>query len=899
MPPKRAALPTKERTLFQRLIQEYETKKYKLGLKTADTILKKFPDHGETVAMKGLLLGSTARREEGIELAKKGVRLDLTSFICWHALGILHRQDRNFEEAIKCYTQALRIEGGGNINLLRESAFLQLMLRKYAPMVENRLTLLRMQPHLRINWIGLAVAHHLAGAKEEAVKVLQGYENVMRDIPARNYEHSEVLLYHASILEEQAKYQEALDLMENQSERIVDLRGKQEAQARCFAGLGNKEDAEALWRGLIKSNPENKRYFAGLLNLLGITDKSSAQAVQVFKGLQEAHPKSTAAKRLALQHATGDEFNSQATAYVKSALVKGVPSLFSDLKSLYAEASKQTALEEIVETLRLEWSPTTTSPASDGTDPPTSYLWALYYLAQHYSLTGRSSTALHYIDSAIAQAPTLPELHMVRARILKRSGSLFSASHAMSDARLLDGQDRFLNSKSALYLIRSNDIVEAEKVVGLFTKPDAPSPTYDLNEMQALWYLIEEAEAFLRVGNVAMAMKRLIQVEKVFQEFWDDQLDFHSYCLRKMTLRSYVNMVRFEDDLRSHPVYLRAAAVAVKVYTQLYDDPNTPAFVETGEAEAEDPALAGLSESEKKKALKKARQAEAKRIAKLEAEAVEKKKKAEEAAANGETVDDDGPKPDPDPKGLDLFASIKDSPLKEATRWLRYLQTHAPQRAVTWECVYEISFREKNWLLATRALVQLFKLDKDHPKLVEMVIRLKSRLPDLGAAPKPIGSIITNGLAQVIPSDMPLSTYYTQALQSPKAVLPGHVLGNAKAALVLERKDEAISLLLSLPASVQGADMTGPRVKNIALKTAVEARSLLAQISPKSVADFDEKAKQVFPFASAFKTAEELEKEKIDREQARTKWAKIEAKPQQEDVQAGVENGEALHEPLM
>ncbi len=201
MPPKRAALPTKERALFQRLIQEYETKKYKLGLKTADTILKKFPEHGETVAMKGLLLGSTNRREEGIELAKKGVRFDLTSFICWHALGILHRQDKNFEEALKCYTQALRIEGGGNINLLRESAFLQLQLRNYPPMVENRLTLLRMQPHLRINWIGLAVAHHLAGSLDAAVRVLEGYENVMRDIPDRNYEHSEVLLYHASILE--------------------------------------------------------------------------------------------------------------------------------------------------------------------------------------------------------------------------------------------------------------------------------------------------------------------------------------------------------------------------------------------------------------------------------------------------------------------------------------------------------------------------------------------------------------------------------------------------------------------------------------------------------------------------------------------------------------------------
>lgn len=106
-----AALPTKERALFARLIQEYENKKYKLGLKTADTILKKFPEHGETLCMKGLILASLGDRAQGLDLAKTGVRKDLTSFISWHALGILNRMDKNFDEAIKCYSQALRIEG--------------------------------------------------------------------------------------------------------------------------------------------------------------------------------------------------------------------------------------------------------------------------------------------------------------------------------------------------------------------------------------------------------------------------------------------------------------------------------------------------------------------------------------------------------------------------------------------------------------------------------------------------------------------------------------------------------------------------------------------------------------------------------------------------------------------
>lgn len=893
MPPKRAALPTKERTLFQRLIQEYETKKYKLGLKTADTILKKFPDHGETVAMKGLLLGSTARRTEGIELAKKGVLLDLTSFICWHALGILHRQDKNYEEAIKCYTQALRIEGGGNVNLLRESAFLQLQLRNYPPMVENRLVLLRSQPSLRINWIGLAVAHHLAGNGDGAVRVLEGYENVMRDVPERSFEHGEVILYHAKVLEEEKRFQDALDLMENESKKIVDLRGKQEAEARCLAGLGRNDEAEKLWRLLIKSNPENKRYISGLLALLDVSEgEASAKAVELFKGLQAEHPKSTAAKRLALIHATGDEFKTQATAYVKSALVKGVPSLFSDLKSLYADPAKQEALEYIVETFRLEWAPTT-SVSTDGTDPPTSYLWSLYYLAQHYSLTGASTLALHYIDSAISHSSTLPELHMVRARILKRSGDLLSASSAMSDARLLDGQDRFLNSKSALYLLRTSNTTEAESVVGLFTKPDAPSPTYDLNEMQALWYLVEEAEAFLRAGNVAMGLKRLGQVEKTFQEFWDDQLDFHSYCMRKMTLRAYVDLVRFEDRLRSHPVYVRAAKKAIEVYTLLFDAPSTPANVEVEKEEEEDPALAGLSEADKKKALKKQRQAEAKRAARAEAEAAEKQKRKEEAAANGESIDDDGPRSDPDPKGLELFKTVQEKPLEEARRWLRFLQANAPKRKETWEGAFEVAVRERNWLLATRALVQLYKLDEGHAGVVDMVVRLKTRLPDLSAAPAPVGSVISIALNSIIPADKPIATYYTEALQSPSASTPAGMLANARAALSLDRKDESISLLLNLPGSLTTASRK-PRTHNTALKVCIEARSLLAKLAPEQVAEFDEKANAAFPLANAFKSQEVLEQEAKERDEQRGLWLK--GAQLEESKEA---NGASMHEPLM
>jgi hypothetical protein len=42
----------------------YEGKLYKKGTKAADTILKKFPNHGETLAMKGLIVSCLGKKDE-------------------------------------------------------------------------------------------------------------------------------------------------------------------------------------------------------------------------------------------------------------------------------------------------------------------------------------------------------------------------------------------------------------------------------------------------------------------------------------------------------------------------------------------------------------------------------------------------------------------------------------------------------------------------------------------------------------------------------------------------------------------------------------------------------------------------------------------------------------------
>lgn len=70
-------LPKKESDLFKNVVKNYEGKLYKKAVKQADAILKKFPNHGETLAMKGLVLNNMAKKEEAHQLVKQGLMNDM------------------------------------------------------------------------------------------------------------------------------------------------------------------------------------------------------------------------------------------------------------------------------------------------------------------------------------------------------------------------------------------------------------------------------------------------------------------------------------------------------------------------------------------------------------------------------------------------------------------------------------------------------------------------------------------------------------------------------------------------------------------------------------------------------------------------------------------------------
>ncbi|CAE7579771.1 NAA15 [Symbiodinium sp. CCMP2456] len=255
-------LPAKDQAVFRSIVKFYETKQYKKGLKAADSILKKHPDHGETLCMKGLTVSYLDRKEEAYELVRKGLKCDLKSHVCWHVYGLLYRQDRDYFEAVKCYRQALRIDQE-NLQILRDLSLLQIHRRDVHGFAETRRKLLQVKSSARLNWVGYAIAEHLCENYELAWKCIDNYENSFKEqdtTAASDYENSELHLYKASIMEEAGLFKESLNCLKENEGKIVDKIGLMEMQGRLCMFLSLYEEAAGYFKRLVDINTEHHVY---------------------------------------------------------------------------------------------------------------------------------------------------------------------------------------------------------------------------------------------------------------------------------------------------------------------------------------------------------------------------------------------------------------------------------------------------------------------------------------------------------------------------------------------------------------------------------------------------------------------------------------------------------------
>ena len=384
-------LPSKEEQLFKQVVKFYETKQYKKGLKAADAILKHFPEHGETLAMKGLILNSTGSKTEAHSYVRRGLKADMKSHVCWHVYGLLHRHDRNYAQAARSYKQALRIDSK-NQQILKDFSHLQIQLRLLDGFKETRLQLLQIKSGQRTNWLSFALANHLLGQHATCLNVLDSYIETLTEISKPDYEakyeDSELMLYKNDVLIEAGRVEDALAHLRGKRKPLFKDRLRwRERCGELLVRLGMYDEALPIWRALLRVNPENYAYHRHLqccvlrdatygaipvttgsgdcavagataaasidplvatgqrslgLRLpaammlddsdAGLTAAQLASLSLMYDDLNMEAPKANAHRRIPLDFTHGADFEARLEHYLQRALQRASPSVFSDVK---------------------------------------------------------------------------------------------------------------------------------------------------------------------------------------------------------------------------------------------------------------------------------------------------------------------------------------------------------------------------------------------------------------------------------------------------------------------------------------------------------------------------------------------------------------------------------------
>lgn len=519
-------------------------------------------------------------------------------------------------------------------------------------------------------------------------------------------------------------------------------------------------------------------------------------ALDICDRLTIQYPYSRSAQRIALDVIPADhvQFIPRIDAYVRKCLRCGVPSLFSDVKPLYENEEKANAFGLLFQRFRqsLEDPQVRALPqvaalqdndelqavhsrksGDDQPEQPCTLLWVLHFLAQHYDRMGSREKALDTIEAAIEHTPTAVECYMVKARVLKHCGNLQAAVQVANECRNLDLADRYLNTKCAKYALRADMIGEAETWVGLFTRDGDSGGAQALYDMQCMWFELGAAEAHLRRNELPQALKKFTAVERHFGDMVEDQFDFHSYCLRKVTLRAYISLIRFEDEIRAHPYYLRAAAGVLKCLVILYDMPERQRILIAGE-HSEIKGFADMTEAERKKAISKHKKQLARQRQQTQnsgggkgsgtggkgsskgsgkgagkaggkprpngnvKKQGDKNEKGQNANSNDNRSKSTSGWMESDAQGIEyvkqLFKGDKqeDPILRDAKKIVMQLQEYLDDQMDTHVHCFEIAVRRKKYLQMLRAVNKAHALDPDSPEALLIAIKLAFELSKEG-----------------------------------------------------------------------------------------------------------------------------------------------------------------------
>ena len=587
---------------FTETLKLFDNKDYKTCKKECIKILDKNPTYIEVLALKGITEAHLGEKEQGLKDLKDAIKMKFSNPIPWHFLALYYKEEKDYSQAMKNYTMALKHDIN-NFNILREQYYLQLYLRLYESFFESSRKGLEMKSNLVVNWVTYVFASYLIENYEFSDKIL---DSTIR-ISLENIKPNELLelrQFKVRLLLKLNKPNEAISYMkENEKDFSIDkIRLNEEYfKIQSFVINDNKSNLEAIENvdNLILINNENMEYLLWKLRVMFIHSNTIpndimdlfTNKVKDFTSLLiacEENPsfqkyaydfvseisksdklsntlkKSRVFSRLNLALLSNDDFINEFYKYTKHSIETCNPSIFSNIKWIYdyQSKSKLPIICNLVTKLATELKEKSSIFDSDIVPH---IAWFNFFAANHYRKIYDMEAALYHINKSIDSTPSVVEFFELKSKILQKSFLFKEADKSYNKARLLDVGDRYLNAKHAKISIRSGDFDNCIRIMKEFVKN--PLLDENIDHIQTCWFVIESAWHFLKSGSLPQAERMTISIINIFQSIFDDQFDFYNYCLRRSCINTFAESMEYMDRVfDSNNVYK-----ALELINYLYD----------------------------------------------------------------------------------------------------------------------------------------------------------------------------------------------------------------------------------------------------------------------------------------------------------------------------------------
>ena len=297
---------------------------------------------------------------------------------------------------------------------------------------------------------------------------------------------------------------------------------------------------------------------------------------------------------------------------------------------------------------------------------------------------------------------------------------------------------------------------------------------------------------------------------KHFEDIQEDQFDFHSYCLRKVTLRAYINVLRFEDDVYGHDFFCRAAEGIIRIYLHLHDHPLI---------DLDEPDYSKMSAVERKKA-----KAIARKKKKASEKQVDDNKTNDVLLENGKVQNQNTGKNavvDEDPLGKELLKKV---PIDEAKTYSSMLSKYAPKRFNSWVLQYDVAMRRKKPLLALQALHKMKKLHPSSSELFLRTVEFAGQTNNFDASPGVSLIVLTDEFPEVL-GNQTVTEFIDQTIakirSDPLTDLP---MRTATVKAIIDTKHGPVND--ALPLIING----GIDARKVTVETCLDALALLTNL---------------------------------------------------------------------